>query len=139
MRATEQQEPAAQHCRVAGANGLWLQWQSDDKVSARLQRVKQRWCSQCSSTSATSRSCETREGLGRGELVAMPLSVCETEASDSVAKSHGPIIEEAYQGTRSRQISRPDDVASSKRVLLANVQLARVASSLRDSRSPCLV
>ena len=38
----------------------------------------------------------------------MPLSV-RLKASDSVAKSHGPIIEEAYQGTRSRQISRPDD------------------------------
>ena len=55
---------ASLDCRVVGADERWLQWcLSDDKASARLQRVKQRWCSQCSSTSATSRSCDSR-GIG---------------------------------------------------------------------------
>ena len=80
---------ASLDCRVVGADERWLQWwPSDDKVSARLQRVKQRWCSQCSSTNARSRSCVAR-GWGPWRVAAMPLMNCQASAlSRQVARTN---------------------------------------------------
>ena len=80
----------------------------------RLQRVKQRLRSQFVRRMLLPEAV-TREELGRGELAAMPLMmVCQSALC--LAKSHGPIVSEAYITGKETDISAREDVPGAKQV-----------------------